>query len=195
MAKRHFLLAIGLACAIAAPGEATASTVVGLSIEDQARLSEMVVVGEVLNVRGVRHPRFGVESAVTLKVEEVLKGNASEGQAVLFHSRSGEAEGEISEAIGEAVFSPGEKVLVFIESVDGRRYNLGLSMGVWNLREDREGRVSYVRALTDGLSIIGEEAVELGPIGAETMRGRVESTRRSPRFDSEALRGLHGQGR
>jgi len=185
---------VGLVLVLAAAA-AWASTVIGLSVEDQARLSQMIVVGEVLHQRGVNHPVNGLETAVTLRVTEVLKGNVRPGQAVTFHTRGGELDGEVSEAVGEAVFHAGEKVLVFIESVDGRLYNLGLSMGVWNVHEDRVGYPTFTRALRDGLVIVGREAVEHGPLGYAEMKGRVAHAARNPRFDDETLRNHLGQGR
>jgi len=186
--------AVGLGLALAA-GTAWASTVIGLSVEDQARLSHVVVVGEVLNQRGVNHPVGGLETAVTLKVSDVLKGSVRPGQAITFHTRGGELEGEISEALGEAVFRSGEKVLVFIESVDGRLYNLGLSMGVWEVHEDRTGGTVFIRALRDGLAIVGEEAVDRGPVSYGDMRSRVAYAGRNPHFDNEMLRDQSGKGR
>ncbi|MCI0567437.1 MAG: hypothetical protein L0Z52_04485, partial [Acidobacteria bacterium] len=155
--------AVGPVLALAT-GVASASTVIGLSVEDQARLSHIVVVGEVLGQKGVNHGANGLETAVTLKVTDVLKGRVRPGQAVTFHTRGGELDGEISEAIGEAVFHSGEKVLVFIESVDGRLYVLGLSMGVWKQHEDQSGATLFTRAVQDGLSIVGEKTVEYGPL-------------------------------
>jgi len=185
---------VGLVLVLAA-ASAWASTVIGLSVEDQARLSQMIVVGEVLNQKGVDHPQNGLETAITLRVTEVLKGHVRPGQAVTFHTRGGEADGEISEAVGEATFHAGEKVLVFIESVDGRLYNLGLSMGVWSVHEDRTGYTTFTRALRDGLSIVGQEAVEYGPLGYAEMKERVAHAARNPRFDNETLRNHLGQGR
>lgn len=185
---------VGLTLALAT-GVASASTVIGLSVEDQARLSHMVVVGEVLGQKGVSHGADGLETAVTLKITDVLKGPVRPGQAVTFHTRGGELDGEISEAIGEAVFHGGEKVLVFIESVDGRLYNLGLSMGVWRQHEDPSGDTLFTRAIQDGLSIVGEKAVQYGPFTYEDMRSRVQFAARNPRFDNEVLRDQHGKGR
>ena len=172
-----------------------ASTVIGLSLDDQARLSEMVVIGEVVGQRGVQHPHNGIETSVSLKVTDVLKGSAQVNQTVVFHTRSGEVDGEVSEAMGEAVFQPGRKVLVFIESIQGRRYNLGLSMGVWDANEDRDGRVVLTRALRDGLTVIGEDVVEAGPLSLDEMKAHVDPARRVPRFDNETLRSHFGQGR
>jgi hypothetical protein len=183
--------AIAFVLALAA-ASAWASSVIGLSVEDQARLSQLVVVGEVLNQRGVNHPSSGLETAVTLKVTEAFKGNVRKGQTITFHTRSGQVDAEISEALGEAVFHGGQKVLVFIESVDGRLYNLGLSMGVWNVNEDKAGATVFTRALQDGLSIVGEEAVEMGPVSYADMKSRVSYAGRNPRFDNEMLRNQVG---
>lgn len=180
---------------ILAAGAAWASTVIGLSVEDQARLSEMIVVGEVIAQRGVSHRDNGLETAVSLRIDDVLKGRVRAGQVVTFHTRGGELNGEISEALGEAVLRSGQKVLVFIESVDGRLYNLGLSMGVWEVQEDRAGGAIFTRSVRDGLSVVGEEAVEHGPLSYDEMRSRVSYAARNPRFDNETLRGRSGQGR
>ena len=184
--------AIAFVLALAA-ASAWASSVIGLSVEDQARLSQLVVVGEVLNQRGVNHPVNGLETAVTLKVSDVLKGDVRKGRAITFHTRGGEVDGEISEATGEAVFRSGQKVLVFIESVDGRLYNLGLSMGVWNVNEDRAGDTIFTRALQDGLAVVGEDAVQMGPISYGDMKARVSYAGRNPRFDNEMLRNQVGK--
>jgi hypothetical protein len=172
-----------------------ASTVIGLSVEDQARLSEMVVVGEVLAMRGVEHPVQGIETAVTLRVTDVLKGDVRRGQSVVFHTRSGQVGPEVSEALGEAVLHPGQRILVFIESVEGRRYNLGLSMGVWDVHEDGAGARLLTRAVQDGLSVVGEAAVEPGPLTMDEMTSRIERAARNPRFDNERLKARFGQGR
>jgi hypothetical protein len=193
--KRKLLVGWGgWGLALLAGGAVWASTVVGLSVEDQARLSRLVVVGEVLNQKGIDHPVNGIETEITLRVTDVLKGSVRRGETVTFHTRGGEVDGEISEAVGEAAFKTGERVLVFIESVDGRLYNLGLSMGVWSVHEDASGGMSFTRALRDGLSIVGEKAVEHGPIGYGDMRSRVLYAGRNPRFDNELLRNRIGGG-
>lgn len=184
-----------VAALILAAGAAQASTVVGLSVEDQARLSELVVVGEIVGQKGVDHAKNGIETAVTLRVTDVLKGDVRVGQSVVFHTRGGQVGPEISEAVGEAVFQTGQTALVFIERVDGRLYNLGLSMGAWDVLDDGTGGRVVVRALRDGLVVIGGEPVERGPIAFDEMATRVGSTKGNPRFDSEMLREIHGQGR
>jgi hypothetical protein len=176
-------------------GIAHASTVVGLSIEDQARLSKFVVVGEVVSLVGSEHPQHGIETEVTLEVTDALMGRVSAGDAFVFHTRSGAVDGVLSHAEGEADLRVGQKVLVFVEEIGGRRYNLGLSMGVFHVQE-RDGAVmSFTRAITDGLEVIDAERVELGPITYRDMASRVAWASRKTEFDSPVLRESLGRGR
>jgi hypothetical protein len=172
-------------------GTAAASSVLGLSIEDQARLSKFVVVGDVVAMKGIEHPRYGIETAVKLRVAAVLKGEIRPGQFLLFHLRGGEVKGVISEALGEATLVPGQRVLIFIEQVEGRLYNLGLSMGVWDLSQDEAGATRVTRALRDGLEVVGGTEIEHGPLALDDLAARVEASIRNPRFDDETLRFAH----
>jgi len=184
-----------VATCLLALGTVQASTVIGLTIEDQARLSKHVVVGEVVAQAGVVHPENGLETEVTLRVLTTWKGDVRPGQNLVFHTRSGELDGEISTAIGEAVLFAGQRVLVFVEEVDGRLYNIGLSYGVFNTVEDAKGRLSFVRALQDGLDIVGDDEVGNGPFTADDMKTRVSYAARHPRFDNAMVRGTFGEGR
>jgi len=166
---------------------AWASSVLGLSIEDQTRLSKLVVTGEVVAQRGVIHADSGVETAVNLRVTEVFKGDVRPGDVVVFHTRSGEVDGVISGAVGEARLRVGQEVLVFIEDIDGRLYNLGLSMGVWKVQLDRGRRAHFTRALEEGLDIVGDVEVETGPVTITDMARRVDAAVRQPAFDHPLL--------
>ena len=169
---------------------ALASTVLSLSIEDQSRLAKLIVIGEVVGQQGVDDPQMGIETEVTLLVTHVLKGDVRPGDAVVFHTRGGEVDGVISEAQGEAVFRSGQRALVFVEDIDGRLYNLGLSMGVWDVNETASGAVHFTRAVRDGLETVGDTPVERGPISLSEMVSRVARAARSPRFDEPLLREL-----
>ena len=193
MTRRGLLLG-ALAVSLAA-SSVHASTVISLSIEDQARLSKLVVVGEVVRLKGIDHPEHGIETAVTLEVVDVLQGETAHGDTVVFHTREGEVDGVVSEAVGEVRFRLGQKALVFIEDVEGRLYNVGLSTGVWNVQERDGGVVGFTRALTDGLEVVGEEPLELGPIPYRDMSSRVAWASRHPQFDNPMLREQRAQGR
>jgi hypothetical protein len=176
-------------------GSSRASTVLGLTIEDQARLSKQVVLGVVVAQRGEDTPDNGLETAVTLRVVSTLKGDARKGDALVFHTRSGELDGEISTAIGETALKTGQQVLVFIEEIDGRLYNLGLSYGVFRANEDSRGRLSLVRAIEDGLEVVDDAGVGHGPFTIEDMRTRVDFAARHPRFDNPRVEAALEQGR
>jgi hypothetical protein len=186
---------LGAALICLAAGTALGSTVLGLSIEDQARLSSYIVVGEVIAQQGIDHPQNGLETQVTLLAGSVFKGALKPGQTLVFHTRGGELNGEISLAEGEAVFHTGQKVLVFVEEVDGRLYNLGLSLGVWDVHEESGGRITFARALQDGLEIYGESRIEMGPVSRDEMASLVAWSLRNPVFDNPLLREALTRGR
>jgi len=192
---RGMRLSLVVVSGLLAAAAAQASTVIGLTVEDQARLSRYVVIGEVVAQRGVDDPENGLETEVTLRVTAPLKGDIRRGQSLAFHTRSGELDGEISTAIGETVLHPGQRVLVFVEEIDGRLYNLGLSYGVFNVQENARGKQSVVRALQDGLEIVGEEEVGNGPFDIEDIKTRVSYAAAHPRFDSAIVRDNLGEGR
>jgi len=178
-----------------AVGSVHASSVLGLTIEDQARLSKHVVVGVVVGQQGEDNPDNGLETAVTLRVITSLKGETQRGDALVFHTRSGELDGEISTAVGEAVLQPGQKIMVFIEEIDGRLYNVGLSYGVFRVNEDARGRQSVVRAIEDGLEVVDDAGVGHGPFTMEDIRTRVSYSATHPRFDNAMVQETFGQGR
>ena len=179
---------LGLAALGLAALPASASSVIGLSIEDQARLAKHVVLGTVVSQVGVDDPELGIETEITLKVKRDLKGVAEKGDLLVFHTRSGQVGGEISTAIGEAVFHTGKPVLVFLEDIDGQLYNLGLSMGVFSVSEEKNGKVHVRRDVQDGLDIVGDVPVEMGPIAIEAMAAKVKKAIDNPTFDHPMLR-------
>lgn len=176
-------------------GSLHASTVIGLTIEDQARLSTHVVVGVVVGQEGIDNPENGLETAVTLRVLASLKGDTKKGDSLVFHTRSGELDGEISTALGETVLKTGQTVMVFIEDIDGRLYNLGLSYGVFRVSEDAKGRQSLIRALEDGLEVVDDAGVGQGPFALEDIRTRVNYAAAHPRFDNPTVQATFGEGR
>ena len=64
---------IGLAALLLAAVPAFASTVIGMSVEDHARLSTHVVLGTIVSQVGIDDPEMGIETAVTIKVKHDFK--------------------------------------------------------------------------------------------------------------------------
>jgi hypothetical protein len=177
-----------LAALLLAAVPASASTVIGMSIEDQARLSRHVVLGTIVSQVGIDDPDMGIETAVTIEVKHDFKKTAGAGEKIVFHTRSGQVGEEISTAVGEAVLKTGRPVLVFIEEIDGKLYNLGLSSGVFDVHESKKGGVTFTRALQDGLDVFGDVPFEAGPISMHGMAARVAAAERKPEFDHPMLR-------
>ncbi|HJQ99871.1 MAG TPA: hypothetical protein VJ826_16265 [Candidatus Polarisedimenticolaceae bacterium] len=192
--RRTGLLLAAVAAALGA-GTVSASSVLGLTLEDQTRLSRYVVVGIVTGQQGIDHPENGLETEVTLRVTTALKGAVRPGANLVFHTRSGELNGESSIAVGETVLKTGQRILVFIEDIDGRLYNLGLSYGVFNALQDSRGRQSFLRAVQDDLHIVDDAGVGLGPFTFEDIRTRVSWAERHPRFDNPTVEAVFGEGR
>jgi hypothetical protein len=178
---------IGLAALLLAAVPASASTVIGMSVEDHARLSKHVVLGTIVSQVGIDDPEMGIETAVTIKVQHDFKRQAAAGDLITFHIRSGQVGDEVSIAEGEAVFQTGKRALVFLEDIDGKLYNIGLSSSVWNVLEDRKGGVAFTRALQDGLEVVGGQ-FEMGPISYAGMQGRITASMHRPEFDNPMLR-------
>lgn len=183
------------ALAVMGAGSAMASTVLGLTLEDQARLSRDVVIGTVVAQQGVDHPDNGIETAVTLRIDTALKGTVPAGGTLVFHTRGGEVDGTYSKALGEAELLTGKRYLVFVEEIDGRLYNIGLSYGVFDVLEDSRGRLVFTRAITDGLEIAADEGVGNGPFTLDDIAARVAYAARRTQFDHPMVREAFGGGR
>ena len=179
---------IGLAAVALCALPASASSVIGLTIEDQARLAKHVVLGTVVSQIGVDDPENGIETEVTIQVKRDLKGIAAKGDTLVFRTRSGRIGDEVSMADGDAVFHTGKPVLVFLEDIDGQLYNLGLSMGVFSVSEDKNGKVHVRRDIQDGLEVMGDTPVEMGPLPLEAVAAKVKKAIDQPEFDDAMLR-------
>ena len=100
---------IGLAALLLAAVPAFASTVIGMSVEDHARLSKHVVLGTIVSQVGIDDAEMGIETEVTIKVRHDFKRQAAAGDLVTFHIRSGEIDGVISTAVPRPSFATTKK--------------------------------------------------------------------------------------
>lgn len=150
--RKVFVLAL-LAAALCAV-TASATTVMYVPIRQSVQMSDLVLVGHVLNTKAVYNAEGEIVTEVSLLVEEPLKGWARPGEIFTFHAWGGSLDGTVVETVGEARYNLGEKVLVQLENIDGELHTLGLSFGKWNVVRDDTGTPWVMRKLDD-LNVVG----------------------------------------
>jgi hypothetical protein len=150
--RKVFVLVL-LAAALCA-ATASATTVMYVPLRQSVAMSDLVLVGHVLNTKAVYNAEGEIVTEVSLLVEEPLKGWARPGEIFTFHAWGGSLDGTTVETVGEARYSLGEKVLVQLEDIDGELHTLGLSFGKWNVVRDDAGTPWVLRKLDD-LNVVG----------------------------------------
>lgn len=112
--KRRTCLGIGVLVLLAA-SLAGATVLVALQMEDLARMSPVVLVGEVNSVESGWNPqKTQIHTRVLITPVEVLKGPADLG-TVKVKFLGGKAGDTVARLPGAPRFEVGEKVLVFLE--------------------------------------------------------------------------------
>ena len=158
---------------------------------DLAAYSEFVLTGKVISTDpGWDYAIETIYTYVTIEVDEVLKGWIPEQRIVL--KQLGGLLGEMGLAIGgQAVFSSGEEVLLFLETRprDGSLYTTALWEGKWSIRRGEAARGELAlrtesAADLDPLDAEFEETVDVRPLLPfleELRRWAGEESRRAPR--------------
>lgn len=157
---------LALLCLVLAAAVASATTVAYVPLRKAIRMSEAVVVGYVLSTESVYNQEGEIVTKVDVLVEEPFKGGFQAGEIVSFHAWGGSLDGVSVEAVGEARYQLGEKVLLQLEDIEGELHTLGLSFGKWNVVRDKAGVEWAVRNLSD-LNMVGvdESPVVKMPLG------------------------------
>jgi hypothetical protein len=152
--RKVFVLVLMAAALCAAAASAT--TVMYVPVGRSVQMSELVLVGHVLNTKAVFNAEGEIVTEVSLLVEEPLKGWVRPGEIFTFHAWGGSLDGTTVEAVGEARYKLGEKVLVQLEDINGfgEFHTLGLSFGKWNVVRDDAGTPWVIRKLDD-LNVVG----------------------------------------
>lgn len=135
-----------------------ATTVAFVSNEDSVRMSEVILIGRVVNVENTYDREGQIVRNITVAVREVLKGKAQPGATFIFRAWGGVKDGVRDEALGEAKYKAGERVLLQLENIDGAYHTLGLSFGKWNLEKDKAGREMIRRDLSGLMGVKTEKA-------------------------------------
>jgi len=166
-------LALIVACLVAAPRVAAATTIVDRGIEGLVALSERVVIASVVDVRvravGER-TRLRVETETHLRVERALVGPPIPETVVLTTPGGTVRMGGVMHhhrVPGAAVFEPGERVIVFLERVaDDRLVVAGMALGKFTLTTGPEGRAEARRTVTaERVAAVGSTAVGSTAVG------------------------------
>lgn len=147
----------------------SATTVLYVPLQKSIQMSDAILVGHVLKMEGGYNRAGDVVTKVHLLVEETLKGSVEAGDVFVFDAWGGDVDGVHVEAIGEAKYRLGDKVLVQLEDIDGEFHTLGLSFGKWNVRPSKEGVLEAIRSLDD-LHMVGVTEAPLQKIPLQKMR-------------------------
>jgi hypothetical protein len=148
-----------LACALWVAGASLAATVfVPTEFREVVTDSGLIVRGRVTDVRTVVLPDSRVESAVTIGVENVLKGAANGFVSV--RVPGGRVGGIRHVMVGAPVLRPGERALFFLwRGPDSLWRPVGLSMGVYAVHNDPRTGQPLVRP-----PIVPGRTTSIGPI-------------------------------
>ncbi len=158
--RKSGLLAIGLVLCLGLPAAAT--VVLQLEIEDLVPMAPVVLVGEVNRVEASWNAdRTKIYTRAWISPEEVLKGNKALGTVVV--KTIGGSVGDVhAELPGAPEFTPGERVLVFLEPrQDGEGYlTIGFYQGKFKVFVDhKSGEEMLLRATPErGVRVVAQKA-------------------------------------
>ena len=121
-----------VACACAG-GSLSATTIVPADFAQMARESELIVRGTVVRVDGQRTgARQTIESLITLRVSDTIKGSAVE--ETVFRVPGGKVGPNRRVMVGAPQFSPGDEVILFLRGrAPAMAVPYGLSQGVYRV--------------------------------------------------------------
>ncbi len=174
--KRIFFAAVFVLAAL----PLMATSVVFVSNERSVQLSDLILIGRVVNVETTYDREGQIIRNITLAVSEVLKGKAQVGSHFTFRAWGGLKDGVRDEALGEAQYKAGEKVLLQLENIDGFYHTLGLSFGKWNVEKDKTGRELIRRDLLGLMGVKTEKAPVPVLMELKQMRELVQRVEREP---------------
>jgi len=161
---------IGLAAAALCAVPALASSVIGLTIEDQARLAKHVVLGTVVSQVGVDDPENGIETEVTITVKRDLKGIAAKGDTFQYRSERRDAvvrfAGSYRPTSPLYQATPGtlehfltERYCLYAQAPDGTLYRAEVHHVPWPLQKAEAEFVVNEVASPHGLTLDGPPAL------------------------------------
>jgi hypothetical protein len=131
--RRKKLLACVIVACIAAGGSLSATTLVPADFAQMARESELIVRGTVVRVDSQRTgARQTIESLITLRVSDTIKGSAAE--ETVFRVPGGKVGPNRRVMVGAPQFSQGDEVILFLKGrAPAIAMPYGLSQGVYRV--------------------------------------------------------------
>jgi len=172
---------LGLVAVLAA-GDANATLVEAFDIEDLAVFASEIVEGRVLDVRSAWEGRL-IFTDVEVAVERCYKGPCAR-EVVVVRTAGGVVDDLEMVVHGAARYQPGERVLLFLEDIDGgRTRTVGLVQGKLRIEPGLAG-TRVVRSLGD-LALVGRRAgavTESRELPLDVVIRRVEAALTAPRI-------------
>ena len=174
--NHHRFWPAALVLALLGASVATATTVQKLSLQDLARKSDAIVVGEVEQTVS-RWDDQGKEiyTYVTVRVTDQVKGRKNQkGQkgpeTLTLRQLGGQVDKIASVVPGMPEFRKGEEVVLFLSQKDAAGYPwvVGLQQGKYSVVTDENG-LKQVRNDVDGLNLAGPGGLQAGVKGASQM--------------------------
>jgi hypothetical protein len=131
--RRKKLLACVIVACVSAAGSLSATTLVPADFAQMARESELIVRGTVVRVDGQRTgARQTIESLITLRVSDTIKGSAVE--ETVFRVPGGKVGPNRRVMVGAPQFSRGDEVILFLKGrAPAIAMPYGLSQGVYRV--------------------------------------------------------------
>ncbi len=148
-------LLCGLGAGLMPPRSAHASVVLALSLEDLTRKADLIaIVVPTEQQSRMRDDQHLIVTDVSLRLEQVLKGDLKPGQtavATLLGGRIGQLALQVP---GEASLPVGQRVLVFLQHAppEGELHAVGMSQGVMALSQ--QGRTTLVMPGGNGAALM-----------------------------------------
>ncbi len=155
---------------------ARASVVMALSVEDLARRSDLVVLGQVASVQtSWASDHHHIYRRVLVKTEQSWKGNGSKEVVVVLPG--GEIDGVGEKVVGEPTFSEGMRGVFFLEPAGHAHRVIGLSQGFFLSGPDglvqRNDELALVHPGADGYRIAEHGAGAVPPVSLAALHERV----------------------
>lgn len=152
----------------------SATTILGMDIDQVANDAELVFEGEVLLRESHRDSNSGIiNTYVTFSIFDVIKGNY-DATTIELKFAGGSIGDEIVEVNGLVIPEDGEQGIYFVESINRNLINplIGWSQGHFVVREENGRRVVYT---VDDKLVIDIQSVSSIPLTIKKLRSVIRS--------------------